>query len=102
MKITQHYLKSKKNFYCYLFWRKNYQMVLREKTDILNKNKQIQFIIPNIIHSLDTYHLMNVILHSNNIKPVITVYDYFGTDPNNLSKLSHIVKNRIHKNIYKF
>jgi DNA-directed RNA polymerase len=37
---------------------------------------------------------MNVVIsaNENNINPIITVHDCFGTHPNNLQALSHLVK----------
>nr|YP_010290153.1 hypothetical protein MN835_mgp08 [Ganoderma multipileum]ULO25597.1 hypothetical protein [Ganoderma multipileum] len=69
--------------------------ILRQysKTD-LDKQKQTNAIIPNIIHSLDANHLMNVIIKFNEIvgKPLITVHDCFGSHPNNSQALREIVK----------
>ena len=51
--------------------------------------KQRSAIIPNVIHSLDASHLMNVIntAFTKGINDLITVHDCFGTHPNNLSLL---------------
>lgn len=56
--------------------------------------KQINAIIPNIVHSLDAAHLMNVIIsaESKGIAPVITVHDCFGTHPNKMDALQYEVK----------
>jgi DNA-directed RNA polymerase len=56
--------------------------------------KQINAIIPNIVHSLDGAHLMNVIIsaESKGIGPVITVHDCFGTHPNRMAALQYEVK----------
>jgi DNA-directed RNA polymerase, mitochondrial len=69
-------------------------MVIKEWTDKVDKHKQSSSIIPNIIHSLDASHLMNVVIAANklNINPVITVHDCFGTHPNKLDSLSYLVK----------
>lgn len=69
-------------------------MVLREWEEKINKSKQSDAIIPNIIHSLDASHLMNVVISAveRNITPVISVHDCFGTHPNKLESLAHLVK----------
>ena len=63
------------------------------KTD-LDKAKQTNAIIPNIIHSLDANHLMKIIISFAAIieKPLITVHDCFGTHPNNSNILREVVK----------
>jgi DNA-directed RNA polymerase len=67
---------------------------LREWSDELDTRKQSQAIIPNIIHSLDASHLMNVILTAKkqSISPVITVHDCYGTHPNLMGELEYSVK----------
>ena len=51
----------------------------------LNKGKQKGAIIPNVIHSLDASHLMQVVppekVFENNLNMVLTVHDCFGTHP---------------------
>lgn len=68
--------------------------ILNEYSDKLDHKKQSNAIIPNIIHSLDASHLMNVIIKMNKLynKSIITVHDCFGTHPNNMESLSEIVK----------
>jgi DNA-directed RNA polymerase len=70
-------------------------MVIRKT----NKNKtatskQVQAIIPNIIHSLDASHLINLIntAINKNFTPIISVHDCFGTHPNKMDELSFLVK----------
>lgn len=94
MKITQHYLRSKQTSVAIRFAGKTKKIVLREWTDILNKQKQVQAIIPNIIHSLDANHLTNLINWANDNKfgPIITIHDCFGTHPNKMNYLIHKVK----------
>jgi DNA-directed RNA polymerase len=60
----------------------------------MDKKHQTSGIIPNIIHSLDASHLINVVnsSYNNKIKPIVTIHDCFGTHPNNLQNLSHLVK----------
>ena len=50
-------------------------MVLRELTNEIDKNKQVTVIIPNITHSLDASHIMQIIMDlENKVYPIITVY----------------------------
>src|ERR1700719_2516231 len=60
----------------------------------MDSRKQTQSIIPNIIHSLDANHLINLI--NNGIKdkfsPIITIHDCFGTHPNKMEILEFKVK----------
>jgi hypothetical protein len=94
MKITQHYLKSKQNIVAIKFAGKTKKIVLREWTDLLHKNKQTQAIIPNIIHSLDANHLINLINNASliGLGPIISIHDCFGTLPNKMSNLEYFVK----------
>lgn len=94
MKITQHYLKTKKSSIAIRFAGKIKKMVLKEWTDKMDTTKQTQAIIPNIIHSLDANHLINLLNKANDLlfSPVITVHDCFGTHPNKMGELEHMVK----------
>ena len=49
--------------------------------------------MPNLIHSLDASHLMNLINKANdvNFANIITVHDCFGTLPNNVENLRQLV-----------
>jgi DNA-directed RNA polymerase len=97
--ITQEYLKSIKEKVTLSYFGKNRSTIIRNWTDEINKNKQSQAIIPNIIHSLDASHLINVINKGNtlNIKPVISIHDCFGTHPNHMLSLSSVVRNEFVK-----
>jgi Autographiviridae RNA polymerase len=94
MQITQYYNVSKQNKISIKFGKGSKTIVLRKKSPNLNKRKQIQGIIPNIIHSLDASHLINLIntAISNNFSPVITNHDCFATHPNKLEELCFLVK----------
>jgi len=94
IKINQNYLKTKtKKLPINLFGSKK-TLVIKESLNVTDNYKQINAIIPNIIHSLDAAHLMNLINTSKEkgIGPVITVHDCFGTLPNNMEKLQLEVK----------
>jgi len=94
LKISQLYLKSKQTTVAIKFAGKVKKVVLREWTDIVDKRKQIQAIIPNIIHSLDATHLIKLIIKASeeNFAPIITVHDCFGTLPNKMCELDYRVK----------
>ena len=94
IKITQFYNISAQNKVSIRFANKTNKVVLREKTQKLDTRKQINAIIPNIIHSLDASHLMNIIESaiSLNINNILPVHDCFGTHPNLVNKLRHLVK----------
>lgn len=56
----------------------------------MDTRKQVQALIPNIIHSLDACHLINVINNINGY--IIPVHDCFGTHPNDMSYLGEIIR----------
>ena len=94
VKITQYYNISEQNKVSIKFGKKVNKVVLKNRTEVLDKRKQVNAIIPNIIHSLDASHLMNIIntAISINMNNVLPIHDCFGTHPNNLDKLTSIVK----------
>jgi DNA-directed RNA polymerase len=103
LKLTQHYLKSNINKLSISMGSKNKTLVLREFENKINNRKQIQAIIPNIIHSLDASHLIKIInsvsrgledarYKVNYLKYIIPVHDCFGTHPNQLGLLEEMVK----------
>lgn len=94
LKITQNYNESLQRKIAISLGGKSKKMVLKEWLNSMDKKKQTSAIIPNIIHSLDASHIMQIIdinLKTNNY-PIITVHDCFGTHPNNLKAVSNIVK----------
>ena len=93
LKITQHYLVSKTNKISIKIGNKSKTVIIKESLDKLNTRKQAQAIIPNIIHSLDSSHLIKIVLSAidNKFKPILTVHDCFGTHPNKIKELSEIV-----------
>nr|QWO71400.1 RNA polymerase [Lyophyllum semitale] len=94
LEIRQHYLQSKQNKISISYSKTSRTVILREVLDKLDKNKQVQAIIPNIIHSLDASHLINLINTALDIKftPIISIHDCFGTHPNNFKQLLYLVK----------
>jgi DNA-directed RNA polymerase, mitochondrial len=94
LEIVQNYYISKQNKIAINFAGRTKKMVIRDWSEKVDKSKQSQGIIPNIIHSLEASHFMNVIIYANenNITPVITVHDCFGTHPNKLESLALLVK----------
>ena len=51
-------------------------------------------LIPNVVHSLDASHLMEVIknIKNKNIDYILPIHDCFGTHPNDLSTVYEILK----------
>lgn len=94
LKITQRYLKKKKIVVPLSIFGKTKKLVLTENDDSLDSIKQQQAIIPNIIHSLDASHLINLIKTSSeeNFRPLITIHDCFGTLPNKMGELDWKVR----------
>lgn len=91
--IKQRYTLSKVEKASLSFDRKNISIIIRTPTEKLDKLKQIQAIIPNVIHSLDASHLINIINTGLNSKRnnIITVHDCFGTHPNEIDDLKKLV-----------
>jgi DNA-directed RNA polymerase, mitochondrial len=101
IKITQHYLKEESHNYYMRSGNTRKTIILRNKMKDTNSNeyivdrrKQVESIIPNVIHSLDASHLMFVfrVCINSNILLVITVHDCFGTLPNQMFHLEQVVK----------
>ena len=94
MRITQHYLKSKQTGISTKLFKQSKKIIIRETLNELDRLKQTNAIIPNIIHSLDATHLINLInkSHDQGFTPIITVHDCFGTLPNNMDELAFMVK----------
>jgi DNA-directed RNA polymerase len=94
LKFTQHYLKSKQTKLAIRIFGKTKKIVLKESIDKLSKTKKNQAIIPNIIHSLDANHLINLLNSSNDqgFAPIITIRYCVGTLPNKRARLEHNVK----------
>jgi DNA-directed RNA polymerase len=94
MKITQNYLKSKQSVIATKLFNVTKKMVIKEYLKETDNLKQSNAIIPNIIHSLDATHLINLINNSGDqgFDSIITVHDCFGTHPNNMEKLVYRVK----------
>lgn len=82
--ITQNYLKTNVQKIRWNYGNKSKTNIVRVVTDKTDSIKQRNSIIPNIIHSLDASHLINLIEEYSKIEdtPVITVHDCFGTLPN--------------------
>jgi hypothetical protein len=94
LQITQFYYTSTNAKVKLSYFGKTKTSVIREWLPIVDKLKQSQAIIPNIIHSLDASHLIKVINTSYNreISPIVSIHDCFGTLPNNMCNLSKIIR----------
>ena len=102
MKITQNYMKSSSKKVSIKLGQKTKTFVFKRTSDEGDNRKQAQAIIPNIIHSLDASHLMNIINSEDQSKmmlhgcstnyPIISLHDCFGTLPNNMLALEQLVK----------
>lgn len=92
--ITQNYLKSEAHKLSFKIGGLSNSLVLRKITDRMDTAKQVQAIIPNVIHSLDASHLINIINTAikNKFGPILTIHDCFGTHPNKMGYLSDLVK----------
>lgn len=92
--IVQKYNKSVQKTCSIYLGGKSRKYVLREFTNELDKRKQVSAGIPNIIHSLDASHIMNIVKTNSEMKnfDLLTVHDCFGTHPNNLNELVLLVK----------
>jgi DNA-directed RNA polymerase len=94
LQITQSYSKSEIYKVSINIRGRSRKMVLKDWIDKIDGNKQINAVIPNIIHSLDASHLINLINSAinNNFTPILTIHDCFGTHPNRMEYLAHEVK----------
>ena len=94
LKITQFYKISIQNKVSIRFGKKSQKIVLRNSTDKIDKRKQVLAIIPNIVHSLDSAHLINIINTATNLNlnQILTIHDCFGTHPNDIEILTELVK----------
>lgn len=94
LKITQHYLKNKEKIISTSLFNKTKKMVYREYFNEIDSRKQSNAIIPNIIHSLDATHLINLINNTTEkgFNPIITIHDCFGTHPNKMEELIYLIK----------
>lgn len=73
---------------------KTRKLIIKYNEKKIDNIKQAQALIPNVIHSLDAAHLINLInsADDDNFKPLITIHDCFGTLPNKMSDLEYRVK----------
>nr|YP_009574413.1 hypothetical protein [Arthrobotrys musiformis]QBM31531.1 hypothetical protein [Arthrobotrys musiformis]QBM31681.1 hypothetical protein [Arthrobotrys musiformis] len=94
LKLTQHYLESYISKISINFLKIKRTKVIRK----MDENKicisdQRNAIIPNIIHSFDASHLMNIINHYiNTDQNILGIHDCFGTHPNNMLDLGCTVR----------
>lgn len=82
LRLQQSYNKSVKNKISLNFLGVRKTVVLRDWKEELDKRKQINAFIPNIVHSLDAAHLHKVIHNWRNEKYILPIHDCFGSHPN--------------------
>jgi len=90
LELVQSYNQSKIQKIKINFLGKNRTAVLRKWTDVKDTRREVQAIIPNIIHSLDASHLRMLINKWD--KYILPIHDCFGTHPNDMFKLSELVR----------
>ena len=61
IKVTQSYMKTEAKRVSIKLGQKSKVLVVRKTTGFVDTAKQAQAIIPNMIHSLDATHLINII-----------------------------------------
>jgi hypothetical protein len=94
MKLTQKYASSTTKKLSISFAGRKKTYVTKEwNTNKIDKRKQVHAIIPNIIHSFDASHLINLLNHyiKSDID-VLPVHDCFGTHPNDMDNLASEVR----------
>jgi DNA-directed RNA polymerase len=97
LSIEQRYLKTAKaKVSISVGHGKKKTIMLNKKLNQTDTRAQTQAIIPNIIHSMDSAHLILILskiinLNKNNY-PVISIHDCFGCLPNNMIDLENLVK----------
>lgn len=90
LELVQGYNSSKIQKIKINFLGKNRTAVLRKWTNTKDTRREVQAIIPNIIHSLDASHLIMVINKWNNY--ILPIHDCFGTHPNDMVYLAELVR----------
>lgn len=97
--ITQFYPLSKRYKISISNSNKLRKVGLKEKklvndAPVIDKRKQLNSVIPNIIHSLDASHIYIWISSAKEakFKPIITIHDCFGTHPNKIEEFSLMLK----------
>lgn len=99
--LKQHYLKASSTSVLIRLNNKVSKTTMKTYTDLLDRRKQKDAIIPNITHSLDANHLMNVLMdcYEKEGFELITIHDCFGSHPNNMDIVHRKVKEHF-VNIY--
>lgn len=92
--ITQHYRESEIKKISLSVLGKSKTIVMRNWIEnSLDKRKQVNAIIPNIIHSFDASHLIEII-NSVSLKSlyILPIHDCYGTHPNDMDKVAYEVR----------
>lgn len=93
LELTQNYNLSKIQKVTVNILGKNKTAVWKKWTKEKDTRAEVQAIIPNIIHSMDASHLMEVIYKwSKKYEYILTIHDCFGCHPNDMLNLSTLVR----------
>ena len=92
--VTQNYVQREKTKLTIRSNKKVKTIVLYKQTNKINHTKQKDGLIPNVIHSLDSSHIIKFINDSSkNVQfSILTVHDCFGTHPNHINDLFYFLK----------
>nr|P33541.2 RecName: Full=Probable DNA-directed RNA polymerase [Neurospora intermedia]CAA36326.1 RNA polymerase [Neurospora intermedia] len=90
LELTQRYNLSKVKKLTINFLGKNRTAVLRSWVNEKDSRREVQAIIPNIIHSLDASHLTMIIDSWDSY--ILPIHECFGTHPNDMYKLAEQVR----------
>lgn len=88
--ISQNYLKSEKVNYTYRIGIKRHTIILNKVKlpKIVDKSKSRKAIVPNIIHSLDSFHMISIVNKFHG-KTIFTIHDCFVIHPNDYTLLKN-------------
>jgi DNA-directed RNA polymerase len=94
MKISKKYVKFTKLNITNNILGKRHNITIRKRTTDINYVKQINAIVPNIIHSFDASHiaiLVREIIQTNSNLNLLIVHDCFGSHSTNIKDLKALI-----------
>ena len=94
LSLTQSYALSSKQKLSISFRGKNRTAIIKEWSKCkVDNRKQVNSIIPNIIHSFDGSHLINLINYFKSTEiSLLPIHDCFGCHPNDMDELASEVR----------